>query len=148
MPEVLKVSQIGFSPLLPPFRGLDSPGVRKHSQIIFACYFRKSSILRQAQQGAVTCTTCTQNGENPSRCSTRDAKDLLVKSEWRAGKDRAHYRGMSPRNKCWWWGSKMSNYKTDIKLTTRRVRSLKLLLRIVLFNLTCSKHTRSLACEG
>ena len=44
MPEDLKLSQIGSSPLPPPFRGLHSPGVRKHSQIIFACYFRKSSI--------------------------------------------------------------------------------------------------------
>ena len=43
MPEDLKVSQIGSSPLPPPFRGLHSPGVRKHCQIIFACYFRKSS---------------------------------------------------------------------------------------------------------
>ena len=44
MPEDLKVSQIGSSPLPPPFRGLLSPGVRKHGQIIFARYFRKSSI--------------------------------------------------------------------------------------------------------
>ena len=45
MPEDLKVSQIGSSPLPPPFRGLHSPGVRKLCQIIFACYFRKSSIV-------------------------------------------------------------------------------------------------------
>ena len=44
MPEDLKVSQIGSSPLPLPFSGLHSPGVRKHCQIIFACYFRKSSI--------------------------------------------------------------------------------------------------------
>ena len=44
MPEDLKLSQIGSSQLPPPFRGLHSPGVRKHCQIIFACYFRKSSI--------------------------------------------------------------------------------------------------------
>ena len=44
IPENLKLSQIGSSPLPPPFRGLHSPGVRKHCQIIFACYFRKSSI--------------------------------------------------------------------------------------------------------
>ena len=44
MPEDLKLSQIGSSPLPPPFRELHSPGVRKHCQIIFACYFRKSSI--------------------------------------------------------------------------------------------------------
>ena len=44
MPEDLELSQIGSSQLPPPFRGLHSPGVRKHCQIIFACYFRKSSI--------------------------------------------------------------------------------------------------------
>ena len=44
MPEDLKLSQIGSSPLPPPFRGLHSPRVRKHCQIIYACYFRKSSI--------------------------------------------------------------------------------------------------------
>ena len=44
MPEDLKLSQIGSSQLPPPFRGPHSPGVRKHCQIIFACYFRKSSI--------------------------------------------------------------------------------------------------------
>ena len=44
MPEDLKLSQIGSSQLPPPLRGLHSPGVRKHCQIIFACYFRKSSI--------------------------------------------------------------------------------------------------------
>ena len=44
MPEDLKLSQISSSPLPPPFRGLHSPGVRKHCQIIFACYFRISSI--------------------------------------------------------------------------------------------------------
>ena len=44
MPEDLKLSQIGSSQLPPPFRGLHSPGVRKHCQIIFACYFRKSSV--------------------------------------------------------------------------------------------------------
>ena len=32
MPEDLKLSQIGSSPLPPPFRGLHSPGVRKHCQ--------------------------------------------------------------------------------------------------------------------
>ena len=45
MPEDLKLSQIGSSQLPPPFRGLHSPGVRKHCQIVFACYFRKSSII-------------------------------------------------------------------------------------------------------
>ena len=47
MPEDLKLSQIGSSPLPTPFRGLHSPGVQKHCQIIFACYFRKSSIISQ-----------------------------------------------------------------------------------------------------
>ena len=32
--------QIGSCQLPPPFRGLHSPRVRKHCQIIFACYFR------------------------------------------------------------------------------------------------------------
>ena len=45
MPEDLKVSQTGSSLLPPPFRGLHSPRVRKHCQIILACYFRKSSII-------------------------------------------------------------------------------------------------------
>ena len=45
MPEDLKLSQIGSSHLPPPFRGPHSPGVRKHCEIIFACYFRKSSIV-------------------------------------------------------------------------------------------------------
>ena len=54
MPEDLKLSQIGSSQLPLRFRGLDSPGVRKHCQSIFACYFRKSfivpqSVLRQYQ---------------------------------------------------------------------------------------------------
>ena len=44
MPEDLKLSQIGSSQLPIPFRGLHSPRLRKHCQIIFACYFRKSSI--------------------------------------------------------------------------------------------------------
>ena len=44
MPEDLKVSQIGSSPLPPPFRGLHSPGVRKHCQILFAWSFLTLSI--------------------------------------------------------------------------------------------------------
>ena len=44
MPDDLKVSQIGSSPLPLPFRGLHSPGVRKHCQIILACYFSKLSV--------------------------------------------------------------------------------------------------------
>ena len=51
MPEDLKLSQIGSSQLPPPFRGLHSPGVRKHCQIIFACYFRKSSVDCSTRQG-------------------------------------------------------------------------------------------------
>ena len=47
MPEDLKPSQIGSSQLPPPFRGIHSPGVRKHCQIIFACYFGKSSVSQQ-----------------------------------------------------------------------------------------------------
>ena len=47
MPEDLNLSQIGSSQLLPPLRGLHSPGVRKHCQFIFACYFRKSSITHR-----------------------------------------------------------------------------------------------------
>ena len=46
MPEGLKLSQIGSSLLPSPFKGLHSPGVRKHCQIIFTRYFRKSSIAR------------------------------------------------------------------------------------------------------
>ena len=44
MPEDLKLSQISSSPLPPPFKGLHSPGVRKHCEINFACNFRESSI--------------------------------------------------------------------------------------------------------
>ena len=53
MPEDLKLSQIGSSQPLPPFRGLHSPGVRKHCQIIFACYFLKSSISSRTPWFAV-----------------------------------------------------------------------------------------------
>ena len=59
MPEDLKVSQIVSSPLPPPFRGLHSPGVRKHCQIIFSCYFRKLSIapsqLMKHENGSHRC---------------------------------------------------------------------------------------------
>ena len=51
MPEDLKLSQIGFSQLPPPFRVLHSPGVRKHCQIIFGCYFRKSSNASRSSPG-------------------------------------------------------------------------------------------------
>ncbi len=72
MPEDLKVSQIGSSPLPPPFRGLHSPGVRKHCQIIFACYFRKSSI---GFRRPVNCTGSPQANKQ-RRQPTRD-KTLL-----------------------------------------------------------------------
>ena len=54
MPEDQELLQIGSSQLPPPFRGLHSPGVRKHCQIIFASYFRKSSILRLVQNNFVS----------------------------------------------------------------------------------------------
>ena len=47
MPGDLKLSQIGYSPLPPPFREFHSPGIRKHCQIIFACYFRKLSVRKK-----------------------------------------------------------------------------------------------------
>ena len=59
MPEDLKVSQIGSSPLPPQFRGLHSTGVRKHCQIIFACYFRKSSI-----ENDTTCSFCRKERDS------------------------------------------------------------------------------------
>ena len=39
MPEDLKPSQIGSFPLSPPFRGLHSPGVRKHCQVYLRLLF-------------------------------------------------------------------------------------------------------------
>ena len=65
MPEALELSQIGSSQLPPPFRGLHSPGVRKYCQIIFACYFRKSSIAQgkikqQEACGLVQTTSCVK----------------------------------------------------------------------------------------
>ena len=59
MPEDLKLSQIGSSPLPPPFRGLHSPGVRKHCQLIFACYFRKSSIINTRLDSDGKCSWVT-----------------------------------------------------------------------------------------
>ena len=53
MPEDLKLSQISSSQLLPPFRGLHSPGVRKHCQIMSACYFLKSCIRLAHSQDQV-----------------------------------------------------------------------------------------------
>ena len=46
MPQDLKLSQISSSLLLPPFRGLHSPGVRKHCPIIFTCYFREATVSK------------------------------------------------------------------------------------------------------
>ena len=147
MPEYLKLSQIGSSPLLPPFRGLHSPNTEnivKLSSPVISGYVYFTT-------GPTGCRDLydlyAKWRKSVQVFSTRDAKDLLVKSEWRAGKDRALYTGISPRNKRWWWRPKRSKYKTDIKLTTSRVKSQIPLLRIVLFNLTCSRHTRSLACE-
>ena len=46
MPDDLKVSQIGSSPLPPPFRGLHSPGVKKKKLSNYLrLLFRKSSII-------------------------------------------------------------------------------------------------------
>ena len=70
MPEDLKVSQIGSSPLPPPFRGLHSPGVRKHCQIIFACYFRKSSIVRDKVTRPCPQTTTFEEKGEPKRYRT------------------------------------------------------------------------------
>ena len=68
MPEDLKVSQIGSSPLPPPIRGLNSPGVRKHCQIIFACYFPKSSI----DESTVTTDQQARPVQRPSFTSAED----------------------------------------------------------------------------
>ena len=75
MPEDLKLSQIGSSQPLPPFRGLHSPGVRKHCQIIFACYFRKSLfcgsqwriIAREARIFFILCPVALIGLPTPSR---------------------------------------------------------------------------------
>ena len=58
MPEDLQLSQIGSSQLPPPFRGLHSPGVRKQRQIIFACYFWKSSIQESVVPSPWAITLC------------------------------------------------------------------------------------------
>ena len=63
MPEDLKLSQIGSSQLPTPFRGLHSPGVRKHCQIIFACYFRKSSIASGKHVARTADQSAAQAGE-------------------------------------------------------------------------------------
>ena len=60
MPEDLKLLQIGSSQLPPPFKGLHSPRGRKHCQIIFACYFRKSSITVSALPTQAFLVHCIQ----------------------------------------------------------------------------------------
>ena len=60
MPEDLKLSQIGSSQLPPPLRGLHSPGVRKHCQIIFACYFRKWSIVPRVESSHLPSVLCAR----------------------------------------------------------------------------------------
>ena len=90
MPEDLKLSQIGSSQLPPPFRGLHSPGVRKHCQIIFACYFRKSSIItetrerqadidKRAERQRERTNTCTHT--KAERESTDNTSKLLHRLE-------------------------------------------------------------------
>ena len=85
MPEDLKLSQIGSSQLPSPFRGLHSPGVRKHGQIIFACYFRKSSIVC----GGLNARTGSKNGTTDmltdplctnSEFSRRESHEILQKN--------------------------------------------------------------------
>ena len=51
MPEDLKLSQIGSSPLPPSFRGLHSPGVRKHCQRLFstAAFIQGTSLSRSTK---------------------------------------------------------------------------------------------------
>ena len=68
MPEDIKLSQIGYSQLPPPFRGLHSPGVRKHCQVIFACYFRKSSIVCQVLEAAHDETRSKSNKHEAELC--------------------------------------------------------------------------------
>ena len=89
MPEDLKLSQIGSSPLPPPFRGLHSPGVRKHCQIIFACYFRKSSIGLTAIDGfaglvplATWALTFPARYRGGDACNTRDGTPVVVACSW------------------------------------------------------------------
>ena len=78
MPEDLKVSQTGSSPLPPPFRGLHSPGVRKHCQIIFACNFRKSSIIRYRRKGGWRCHTRPDRKLCMIWCQTLTPDNLTV----------------------------------------------------------------------
>ena len=73
MAEDLKLSQIGSSQLPPPFRGLHSPGVRNHCQIIFACYFRKSSIAVSAETEPHICTTQTRTSVKQRTVKTKQA---------------------------------------------------------------------------
>ena len=74
MPEDFKASQIGSSPLPPPFKGLHSPGVRKHCQIIFACYFRKSSIHGMGLPDLCPCHAGTEHVQKTSAAGTRTTR--------------------------------------------------------------------------
>ena len=80
MPEDLKLSQISSSQLPPPFRGLHSPGVRKHCQITFACYFRKSSITNRGNRltGPVVRPEYGMMGINELMCCERAVGVLLI----------------------------------------------------------------------
>ena len=79
MPKDLKVSQIGSSPLPPPFRGLHSLGVRKHCQIIFTCYFRKSSVCWRTRSVAVDGFVETEVlSSHCSRCCTGSGSHLTL----------------------------------------------------------------------
>ena len=64
MPKDLNPSLIGSSQLPPPFRGIHSPGVRKHCQIIFACYFRKSCIVGYGTEQA---NSMVMEDQSPNR---------------------------------------------------------------------------------
>ena len=83
MPEDLKLSQIGSSPLPPPLRGLHSPGVRKLSnylrllflEIVYCCCWFAQGLI----YGAVNCC-----------CEVLKASSM---DQWTAGLN------------CWVWNS-------------------------------------------
>ena len=78
MPEDLKLSQIGSSQLLPPFRGLHSPGVRKLSNY-FCLLIREIVYLRDLSLALDGDTTiCTVSHGNLS-CITRSSYDSDLK---------------------------------------------------------------------
>ena len=86
MPEDPKLSQIGSSPLPPPFRGLHSPGVRKNCQIIFPCYSRKSSISKGPQHLTfmlyLLTVFCTSSSVNRNWRYSLTVEKCNVKSNW------------------------------------------------------------------